>query len=584
MRTFLNMLTASMSDEERERLQAVYAPRIVATQPSNAWMDMCVLPNGEIRHYGYRGKQRVYIASKDGGLSWKEYDVSDKTAMCSGYQLPWSGRWILSYAIAGEGGFQGAQMPTPPKGSSGWMAAVSEEGPGGKVRWVKISDENVVCPRFPLALRARQRVIIMAQTAEYPKHPVAAWSDDSGETWKTVHLESAPYHAITWPHKGYRWQNGACETTIAERSDGSLYMLARTSQDFHYQYESFDGGETWTKPVPSIFHGTLTMPTLLRMEDGRILTFFCNTQPLPELDKTAIFPPMNAGEISGMGGEDVFTNRDANHAALSSDDGKTWRGFRELFLNPIRNTCDFRTSGGSEALDKSVHQFQAIELPFGKVLLAFGQHPLSRRLLVFDPNWLLETSRQEDFAMGMTNVSTQVYLKSVSGNIRTRSGHCAWNRTDGALLMPDPDSNYEEAVFIRANPDPLLFTSKQGVVWNFPATHHGRVDIQLRTAGEGVQITLSDRWLNPCDGLAGAQSAYTYAVEDTKELQTGWHILTLTWDAQRCIIKMDGKRCLEMSASQAYPYGLCYLLIQSQDAPRCGGAYIKKLAMREADL
>lgn len=34
--------------------------------------------------------------------------------------------------------------------------------------------------------------------------------------------------------------------------------------------------------------------------------------------------------------EDVFTNRDVNHAAISEDDGKSWIGMREMVLNPLR--------------------------------------------------------------------------------------------------------------------------------------------------------------------------------------------------------------------------------------------------------
>lgn len=77
-------------------------------------------------------------------------------------------------------------------------------------------------------------------------------------------------------------------------------------------------------------------------------------------------------------------------------------------------------------------------MPYGKILLSCGQHKYARRLILLDPKWLLETSREEDFAYGLENVSTQVYLKSVSGNRRVRAGHCAWNRTHGAVLMPDP--------------------------------------------------------------------------------------------------------------------------------------------------
>ena len=80
----------------------------------------------------------------------------------------------------------------------------------------------------------------------------------------------------------------------------------------------------------------------------------------------------------GLGGEDVFTNRDANHAALPGR-RQTWRGFRK-FCSTIRNDSDFRTSGGKgEALDKSIHQFQALEMPWWKDFASCGQHKYARR-------------------------------------------------------------------------------------------------------------------------------------------------------------------------------------------------------------
>ena len=582
MNASLQALAQSMSPEEQQRLHSVYAPRVVAVPPSNAWMDMCMMPDGEIRCYGHHEEERVYLSSRDGGLSWKEFSVPDKFRMCSALRNPDSGRWISSYYVEGEGGFQGAEMPTPPAGAHGWQAVLSDEGPGGSVSWVKISDLDVRCPRYPLALRHRKRILICANLLETPMRPVVARTDDDGETWSVSCLESAPMHEIAWPHQGYRWQNGACEATIVEREDGSLLMLARTSQDYHYQYESFDGGETWTSPKPSVFHGTLTMPTMLKMSGGEILTFWCNTQPLPELDKTKIWPPLNAGEISGLAGEDVFTNRDANHCAISYDDGASWKGFRELLLNPIRNASDFRTRGGNAGcLDKSVHQFQALELPYGKVLLACGQHAHSRKLLVFDPKWLLENGREEDFHEGLLNVSTQVYLKSVSGNLRVRSGHCAWNRTNGALLMPDPDGNFEEALYIRANPDPLLFRQMQGVAWNFPAAMAGQAEILLRTEGEGVSVTLTDRWFNPCDATAGKLSPYHYNLDAAPVPKKTWFRLTLRWNACQCQILLDGAPFVRLDAAQAFPNGLSYLLIQSQEESRGEqGTYVKRLSMK----
>lgn len=56
------------------------------------------------------------------------------------------------------------------------------------------------------------------------------------------------------------------------------------------------------------------------------------------------------------------------------------RAIRELALNGVRNAADFRVKGGSKSsIDKSVHQFQALELSFGKILVSYGQNAIARR-------------------------------------------------------------------------------------------------------------------------------------------------------------------------------------------------------------
>jgi hypothetical protein len=409
-------------------------------------------------------------------------------------------------------------------------------------------------------------------------------SDDDGGRWKEVRLKSAPPHTITWPHKGIRWQNGSCEAAIAELSDGCLLLIARTSQDYHYQYYSYDGGDTWTDPSPSPFHGTLTMPAFLRLSGGRLLFFWCNTQPLPELGHEDQWPPLNSGEREGVS-EDVFTNRDANHAAISDDGGKTWKGFRELFLNQIRNDADFRTKGGSrDTLDKSIHQFEALELPFGKVLVIFGQHPSSRKMAIFDPAWLYEKKREEDFRTGIGKLSTQVYLKSVSGNFRGFSGHCAWNRTNGAVPVPDPEGNFEEALQIATVKDPRLFSEVQGAVWNFPAAAKGRVTVRMRIEGEGIRLSLTDRWFNPIDTTIERLAAYSFVLKK-RDLNPGrWTDLNLIWDQkeERAVLQADGKNLYEMKSQCAAPCGLSYLHLQSfPGIEDTQGALIKSLRMEQ---
>lgn len=198
----LTMLEKSMTSEEQRRLKAIYAPRVVGVPPSNAWMDLCMMPDGEIRCYGHYDSERVYLSSRDAGMTWKEYEVSDLSRMCSALRSPYSGRWIGSYYVEGEGGFQGAEMPTPPNGARGWQAVLSDEGPGGKVSWVRITDLQVRCPRYPLALRHRKRILICANLYETPMRPIVARTDDDGLTWQTTCLEGAPMHEIAWLMKG----------------------------------------------------------------------------------------------------------------------------------------------------------------------------------------------------------------------------------------------------------------------------------------------------------------------------------------------------------------------------------------------
>lgn len=578
----IQAMLSRLSDQEKRRLERVYAPVAVGTHPSNTWADLCVLPDGEIRVYGHDETGRFYLSSADAGFTWKRYDVEDNSLFCSGVLNPHTGRWFNSYYVKGEGGWQNAEMPAVPEGAQDWQTVLSDGGPGMPAKWVKIADGSFL-PRPGIAL-STGRILIPAQippTDDTPQHPVVARSDDNGESWQVVSLETAPAHEAVWPHLSTRWQNGACEPTLIERKDGSVLMIVRTTQDVHYMYESFDGGETWTAPQPTNFHGTNTQPTLMRLTTGEMLFFFCNTQPLAEVDKTKVLPPLGPAEMAGSS-EDVFTNRDANHAAISSDDGKTWKGFRELYLNPLRNANDFRISGGNTGNDKSVHQFQAVELPFGKILLCCGQHEYVRRMLIFDPKWLLETERSEDFRMGLEQVSTQVYVRSISGYRRpVWNGHCAWNRTNGAMMLPDPDGTREEAVYIETSDDARLVSPMQGVVWNFPAAKKGVVSLRIMPVEDGLSLSLTDRWFNPTDPYAPHYAAYTIEADAALCPAVQWSDIELHFDETGCEVVVNGKTAARLAPQCDAPNGLCYLILQSpKEYTGRTGAYLKKMAMK----
>ncbi|MBN2292513.1 MAG: exo-alpha-sialidase, partial [Pirellulales bacterium] len=382
----VGLQSACLSDSDPGTIKAlrrIYAPQVVGVPPEDACRGLTVMPDGEIRHYGFRHNdgavEPIYISSRDCGLSWREVAVKGESAAAM-VRSPWSGDFltILSKAAPPTSHSMAAATILESIDGEGCFAVRSSQGPEGPFTHSFVASHVEFLPRLPLPLRHRKRWVqpIQRRTKEV-RQPGVLLSDDDGVTWREVLLPSPPPHRAEWPHEGVRWQNYGCEPTVIELLDGKLWMLIRTSQDNHYESFSEDAGESWTKPVPSRFYATNTMPLLFRMSDNRLLAIWNNSTPLPELNHDNQ-PELRAWERAGIG-EDFFTNRDVLHAAISADDGRTWRGFRELYRNDRRNDVDFRTSGGSNhCIDKSIHQSQAVELPEGKILLAFGQHPLCR--------------------------------------------------------------------------------------------------------------------------------------------------------------------------------------------------------------
>jgi hypothetical protein len=129
-----------------------------------------------------------------------------------------------------------------------------------------------------------------------------------------------------------------------------------------------------------------------------------SSRVLPSSGETGQVPDISKWLRYNGRWEDVFTNRDACYVAISEDDGQTRIGFREMRLNPFRNTGDLDKRANR---DYSVHQPQTMELPGGKVLVAHGQDAEVRALVIFDLEWLYEPSRRSTFENGLSDWSAQ---------------------------------------------------------------------------------------------------------------------------------------------------------------------------------
>ena len=559
----------------------IFAPQVVAVPPTFACSDLCRAADGEIRHYGWQMvggvRRRVFIASRDEGLSWKTCLAADGEAGAM-EKSPESGDWI-GFALDG-----------------GLFVLRSKTGPGDPApERTRIPWKGDFVRQF-VHLRSRPRWI--ATLSDTSCEGVAGYraavalSDDDGRTWRRVQVPPVPGVARTLPgDMRPRWFCDGCEPTVVEHADGTLRLCVRTSGPHHAFFFSRDGGETWGEGRPDpAFWATNTMPYFLRLSDGRLLFFWNNTAPLPTRD-AAETPELSEAELSGKW-EAVFTNRDALHAAISDDDGKTWLGFREIALNDIRNASDFRELGNEpgQEFDKSVHQTQALELRGGKVLLAYGQNVAARRLAVFDPDWLLETGREDDFHAGLGGISNHLYVRSLSGAWRGWAGHCAWNRMPGATLVRDPSTDapspdgkrsFREVLQLARMDDPRLVSGRQGVVWNFPAMRSGAVAVECRIAGAGFRLSLSDHWMNPCDETNPALGPFSAKITKAELPGGAWHTLTAEWDEDAGTVTLsdDGRHIAVHPLASRPPFGLSYLHLQTlADGPDPEGTYIRRLA------
>ncbi|WP_438479720.1 sialidase family protein [Oleiharenicola lentus] len=388
------------------------------------------------------------------------------------------------------------------------------------------------------------------------------YSDDGGSTW----LRSPARLTVPVPADYPGVHPGGYEPVIVELNDGRVWMLLRTQTGYLYESFSTDGVE-WSEPQPTLFRSSDAPASLTRLPNGDLVVVWNNTVLTRPRD-----------------GAFLYTGRDALHAAVSSDDGKTWKGFREIYRDPKQ------TDSALGVGDRGTAYPAAVATPDGNVLLVSGQGKDRRRIIVIDPAWLRERRHEDDFSAGIAQWST---FKSFGPPKMWGS-----ERSAGAVCIPHPTRAGAQVMRV-ARPDG---NAGDGAVWNFPAGQIGKVSLRvmLREGFQGGLITLTDRFYYP-DIVDANAAGFELPISAEGRLGEGvvleknrWHDITLSWQVEQrpprdrwpgvCTVSIDGIDRLSLPQLNRVPAGVSYLRLNSTAAQTDPAGFIVERVAAEVRL
>ena len=364
---------------------------------------------------------------------------------------------------------------------------------------------------------------------------VVSLSDDGGRTWRPGRQGVAPvarHHA---------------EPVCIELKDGRVWMLIRTGDGHQFECHSSDGCETWTKSKPSCFVSPSSPAGLLRLRDGRLVVAWTNSlKPRHTLDRLVLA------------------------MAISSDDGETWQGYRE-----VGRVEDGRLSERYPWLT---------ETSDGAILLTYlrGSQMNLRRVA---PDWLTETTFQDDFSQGLANWSCSVpegwrkpwfdYVKKYKRNIEEERKKHSF-QCDGATVIAHPDRPDHRALKL-AKPKAQVAS---GASLNFPFGRRGKLTMRvlLPSGFQGTRVCLTDHFTWPyydeagafafsigADGRIGARVKAEEFRSTDAVLESGkWRAIGLDWDCEKgtCGLTVDNHHVADLPQLSDAP-GVCYVRLLS---------------------
>jgi predicted neuraminidase len=481
--------------------EQVYEPVIVQKLPANE-STILRMPNGTLKIFFINrpgsSDKMMSVSSADNGFSWgepkEEFALPGTAYHANTVLIDDSGNVHCVFHIfgTGENGYRGRQLNlwychTIGQGKEWSQPQEIFSGYVGSLRgFIELKNKRLLLA-FAKAMPGRAGKPTDTAAIDHGWNEIISlYSDNKGKSW---HQSINSVKVAVESKKKTRY--GAIEPSLLQLKNGTIWMLIRTNNGYLYQSFSKDGGRTWDTATRTKLVSSDSPAGLLRLSDNRILVFWCSDQRHDDPDSYA-----NGG-------------REALHAAISADEGKTWKGFREV----LTSLC----SVGKHTGDYGTAYPSATETKTGKVELVSGQGEAGA-IIMFEPAWLENGNAYDDFSDGLTQW-TFFGMESREGSVEG--------------------------------------------VWNFPMTTKGKLvlELNLKRVDDRISLAVTDHFSVSADTLASFDAPIYFLLP--RNSRTGFLKLEIHWNSHRkeASLYCNGELKEVARFRRAVHFGLNYLRV-----------------------
>jgi hypothetical protein len=520
----------------------VREPVILGAAPTN---EACLLArkNGTLEIYAITKPASTSVSvsrSSDGGLTWSAAEIA--------FPLPGEAYYAVQVLEAADGTLH-AVAHVRGSGPGGYRGRLYEvyhtRRLAGAAEWTparRVVPGYVGSIRGFIESRAHGRLLLAVGRAVPEREAAPKEGTDFG--WNDTFVYSSDDHGVTWtqapghlslPLAGANvTRHGAIEPVLLELRDGRIWMLVRDRGGRLWQSFSADG-RAWPTLERSPFISSDSPASLLRLRDGGILLLANACQNWSDPRSYA------------MGGREVL------QAAVSRDEGRTWRGFREILHETV-------TPAGRG--DRGTAYATAAQNAAGKVVVVSGQGEGKRAIVAFDPRWLEEVEVRDDLSAGPTG----------------------WTQYGGHGLRAEVLGEGRRAVGL-----PLSSAGLSGASWNFPSAAAGELTLRctLPARLSPLRICLTDHFNRVDDTGAAEHAVFNLPLARQSLLsKPGAHDIALRWtgvagDGQ-VQLRIDGAPAGTFPAQRPAQFGVNYLRLEARGGAEGEQWLISDVSMRVA--